>query len=71
MGPEHLLDNKSRGLNRLTEKMTAFYEQFKVEDIVKIEDPAFLEGKKILDLIKLLSSVSVVIEFLLWYVEQN
>ena len=72
MGPEHLLDNKSRGLNRLTEKMTAFYEQFKVEDIVKIEDPAFLEGKKILDLIKLLSSVSaVVIEFLIWYVEQN
>ena len=46
MGPEHLLDIKSRGLNRLTEKMTAFYEQFKLEDVVKIEDPAFLEGKK-------------------------
>ena len=46
MGPEHLLDSKSRGLDRLTEKMTAFYEQFKQEDVVKIDDPGFLEGKK-------------------------
>ena len=48
MGPEHLLDSKSRGLNRLTEKMTAFYEQFKQEDVVKIDDPGFLEGKKLI-----------------------
>ena len=46
MGPEHLLDSKSRGLNRLTEKMTAFYEQFKQEDVVKIDEPGFLEGKR-------------------------
>ena len=46
MGPEHLLDSKSRGLDRLTEKMTAFYEQFKQEDVVKIDEPGFLEGKK-------------------------
>ena len=48
MGPEHLLDSKSRSLNRLTEKMTAFYEQFKQEDVVKIDEPGFLEGKKLI-----------------------
>ena len=48
MGPEHLLDSKSRGLDRLTEKMTAFYEQFKQEDVVKIDEPGFLEGKKLI-----------------------
>ena len=48
MGPEHLLDSKSRGLDRLTEKMTAFYEQFKQEDVVKIDEPGFLEGKRLI-----------------------
>ena len=57
MGPEHLLDSKSRGLDRLTEKMTAFYEQFKQEDVVKIDEPGFLEGKKFILVSCLVESV--------------
>ena len=45
IGPEHIFDSQSQDLNRLTEKMTAFYEKFKFESVVKIEDPGFLEGK--------------------------
>ena len=46
LGPDHILDN--RGLNRLTEKITAFYEAFKNEDVVQIYDIAFLKGTNFL-----------------------
>ena len=45
LGPDHILDTQNRGLSRLTEKMTAFYEAFKMEDVVQINEVAFLEGK--------------------------
>ena len=45
LGPDHILDTQNRSLNRLTEKMTAFYEAFKQEDVVHIDELEFLEGK--------------------------
>ena len=44
LGPDHLLDNQWRSLSQLTERMSAFYEQCKSKDVLKIDDTGFLEG---------------------------
>ena len=44
LGPEHILEPHNRSLSRLTEKMTAFYEVFKNEDVLQINEIAYLEG---------------------------